>query len=98
MNTPFADEADLSGKYGVVGFSHSLREDAALHGLEANDRSNIFPAITRIILRLYRLFPGLMTKFTVAPWPGHRNRQGLVSIKEPSDPDTANRQSRFRPD
>ena len=105
-------------KHAIVGFSHSLREEAALHGvmvntvfpgmvksdlwdsainvedydmkknmestglkpisaaqaasavlqgIEANDRSIIFPWINRIILRLYQLFPALMTKFAVAP-------------------------------
>ncbi|MEH6568218.1 MAG: SDR family oxidoreductase [Halioglobus sp.] len=105
-------------KHAVVGFSHSLREEAALHGVEvntvfpgmvqselwdsainvkdydmrknmestglkpipaseaaqavlagisANDRSIIFPRINRIIVRLYQIFPGLVTRFAVAP-------------------------------
>jgi short-subunit dehydrogenase len=105
-------------KHAVIGLSHSLREEAALHGVKvsavlpglvqsdlwdkainikdynlkqnmestglkpvsaheaaeailqgisANDRSIIFPRINRIILRLYQLFPGLMTKLAVRP-------------------------------
>jgi short-subunit dehydrogenase len=105
-------------KHAVVGFSHSLREEAALHGIkintvfpgmvqsdlwdsainvkdynmkksmentglkpipaseaaaailkgiEANDRSIIFPKINKFIVRLYQLFPVTMTKFAVAP-------------------------------
>ena len=105
-------------KHAVVGFSHSLREEAALHGVEvntvfpgmvqselwdsainvkdydmrknmestglkpipaseaaqavldginANDRSIIFPRINKIIVRLYQLFPELVTRFAVAP-------------------------------
>lgn len=105
-------------KHAVTGFSHSLREEAALHnvnvsavfpgmvasdlwdtainvkdynmkksmestglkpisprqaaeaiikGIEANHRSIIFPAINRLIVRLYQLMPSLMTKIVVAP-------------------------------
>jgi len=105
-------------KHAVIGLSHSLREEAALHGVKvsavlpgmvqsdlwdkavnikdynlkknmestglkpisaqdaaeailqgisANDRSIIFPRVNRIILRLYQLLPGLMTKFAVSP-------------------------------
>ena len=105
-------------KHAVVGFSHSLREEAALHGvkvntvmpgmvqsdlwdsainvkdynmrknmestglkpisaedaaaailqgIEDNDRSIIFPFINRTIVRLYRWFPKLITRFAVAP-------------------------------
>lgn len=105
-------------KHAVVGFSHSLREEAALHGVKIstvmpgmvqsdlwdsainvkdydmrknmestglkpisaseaaqailqgiadNDRSIIFPWINKIIIRLYRWFPGLLTRFVIAP-------------------------------
>jgi NAD(P)-dependent dehydrogenase (short-subunit alcohol dehydrogenase family) len=105
-------------KHAVVGFSHSLREEAALHGvkintvfpgmvqsdlwdsainvkdynmkqnmeatglkpipaseaasailqgIEANQRSIIFPRINKAIVRLYQLFPGLMTRVAVGP-------------------------------
>ncbi len=105
-------------KHALVGFSHSLREEAALHGIkvntvfpgmvqsdlwdsavnvkgynmkksmestglkpipaseaaaailkgiEANDRSIIFPRINKFIVRLYQLFPNTMTKLAVAP-------------------------------
>jgi short-subunit dehydrogenase len=105
-------------KHAVIGLSHSLREEAALHGVKvsavlpglvqsdlwdnavnikdynlkknmestglkpispyvaaeailqgvsANDRSIIFPRSNKIIVRLYQLFPGLMTKLAVKP-------------------------------
>lgn len=105
-------------KHAVVGFSHSLREEAALHGvkvstvmpgmvqsdlwdsainvkdynmrknmestglkpisaqqaaqailqgIQANDRSIVFPLINKIIVRLYQWFPLLITKVAVAP-------------------------------
>ena len=105
-------------KHAVIGLSHSLREEAALHGVKvsavlpglvqsdlwdnavnikdynlkknmestglkpvsaqeaaeailqgvsANDRSIVFPRSNKIIVRLYQLFPGLMTKFAVKP-------------------------------
>ena len=40
---------------------------AILEGIEANDRSIIFPTINKFIVRLYQLFPVTMTKFAVAP-------------------------------
>jgi short-subunit dehydrogenase len=45
----------------------SAREAAVaiLRGIEANDRSIIFPRINRVILRLYQLLPGLMTRVAV---------------------------------
>ncbi len=105
-------------KHAVLGFSHSLREEAALKGIKvstvipgmvqsdlwdnavnikdynmkknmqstglkpisaqdaatailagisANDRSIIFPAINKIILRLYQLMPNLLTSLVVKP-------------------------------
>lgn len=105
-------------KHSVLGFSHSLREEAAHHGvkvsavlpgmvqsdlwetavniedydmkktmqetglkpitsrqageailrgIEANQRSIIFPRINRVILALYRFFPNLMARLVVAP-------------------------------
>ena len=105
-------------KHAIVGFSHSLREEAALHGVKINtvmpgmvqsdlwdsainvkdydmkknmestglkpitsreaadtilkgiannDRSIIFPGINRLIMRLYRWLPGLMTRVAIAP-------------------------------
>lgn len=105
-------------KHAVIGLSHSLREEAALHGVKvsavlpgmvqsdlwdnavnikdyslkenmestglkpisahdaaeailqgisANDRSIIFPRSNKIIVRLYQLFPRVMTKIAVKP-------------------------------
>jgi len=105
-------------KHAVIGLSHSLREEAALHGIQvnailpgmvqsniwddainvkdydykknmentglkpisaneaaqaimkgmsANKRSIIFPFINRLVLNLYRLFPGFISKVAVAP-------------------------------
>jgi len=105
-------------KHAVLGFSHSLREEAALKGIKvstvipgmvqsdlwdnavnikdynmkknmqstglkpisaqdaakailagisANDRSIVFPAITKIIVRLYQLMPNLLTKLVIKP-------------------------------
>ena len=105
-------------KHAIIGLSHSLREEAALHGVKvsavlpgmvqsdlwdsavnikdyslkenmestglkpisayeaaeailqgisANDRSIIFPRSNKIIVRLYQLFPRLMTKLAVKP-------------------------------
>jgi len=102
----------------VIGLSHSLREEAALHGIQVNailpgmvqsniwddainvkdynykknmentglkpisadqaaqaimqgmrinQRSIIFPFINRLVVRLYRLLPGLINKVAVAP-------------------------------
>lgn len=39
--------------------------EAILDGIQANDRSIIFPGINRFILALYRHFPGLVTKLAV---------------------------------
>lgn len=41
--------------------------EAILKGINANDRSIIFPRINKLVLCLYRLMPGLMTKFMVSP-------------------------------
>lgn len=41
--------------------------EAILKGINANDRSIIFPRINKVILCLYRLMPGLMTKLAVSP-------------------------------
>jgi len=105
-------------KHAVIGLSHSLREEAALHGIQvnailpgmvqsniwddainvkdydykrnmentglkpitadqaaraimqgmrSNQRSIVFPLINRLVVRLYRLFPGLINKVAVAP-------------------------------
>lgn len=105
-------------KHAIVGLSHSLREEAALHGIEIttimpgmvqsdlwdnavnaggydykqsmkdtginpisaqdaateilagiakNKRSIIFPRFNRVILRLYQLMPGLITRIAVKP-------------------------------
>ena len=105
-------------KHAVIGLSHSLREEAALHGIQvnailpglvqsdiwakainikdydykknmentglkpisadeaaqaimkgmsANKRSIVFPFINRLVVHLYRLMPGIMSKVAVAP-------------------------------
>ena len=41
--------------------------EAILEGINANDRSIIFPNLNKVILCLYRLMLGLMTKIAVAP-------------------------------
>jgi short-subunit dehydrogenase len=41
--------------------------EAILEGINANDRSIIFPRMNKVILCLYRLMPGLVTKLAVSP-------------------------------
>jgi short-subunit dehydrogenase len=50
---------------GLKPISARDAADAILKGISANDRSIIFPRLNRIIVRLYQLMPGLMTKLVV---------------------------------
>jgi short-subunit dehydrogenase len=52
---------------GLKPISAQDAAEAILRGISANNRSIIFPRVNRIILRLYQLFPGLMTRFAVSP-------------------------------
>ena len=52
---------------GLKPISAHDAADAILQGISANDRSIIFPRVNRIILRLYQLLPGLMTRLAVKP-------------------------------
>jgi len=52
---------------GLKAVTPHQAAEAILAGIEANDRSIIFPRLNKIILCLYRLMPGLMTKLAVSP-------------------------------
>jgi short-subunit dehydrogenase len=50
---------------GLKPISARDAAEAILQGIEVNQRSIVFPMINRIIVRLYQLMPGLMTKLAV---------------------------------
>jgi NADP-dependent 3-hydroxy acid dehydrogenase YdfG len=59
MNTPYA-----TTKYGVVGLSTSLRQEAAeqiLKGVVRNKAIITFPFYTGLLWKIHRLHPGLLS-------------------------------------
>jgi short-subunit dehydrogenase len=52
---------------GMKAISARDAAEAILQGIEANQRSIVFPLLNRIIVRLYQMLPGLMTKLAIKP-------------------------------
>jgi short-subunit dehydrogenase len=50
---------------GLKAISARDAAEAILQGIEANQRSIVFPLLNRIIVRLYQMMPGLMTQLAV---------------------------------